>query len=442
VALVVVTYVCLVPPAGFLAVLFAAAVALSVVWPGRRRAILSALAVAVCLLSNVRWTRPAIAATLAGVVWIAALAAWTRLLPRLPRLVERHSLAALHAGAVLGLAGACALAARGKIGVAAALCALAPELLWRSSYWIKWRIREGPHAPVWDNLFAALPFIGSGGVPTGKGPGYLARHEAASDRELAEARWSGVRLLLLSLAWRAAGGLIAALLCGAAVDWVPAWLPSAGPILPAMDALLKTPRDFPLWERWAGLYLELVRNILAVASYGHLVVGVFSLFGFRIPRSTRAPLLATTVLDFWSRYYFYFKELLMDFFFFPAFLRAPRLPGLARTLAATFAAAFCGNVYFHVLMYARGWALGDAAGFRALVEARLVYCGLLALALSVSFARALRRGPGAPRANQPRRCLQMAMVSAIFALLHVWSFAASDVTVAQRLDLWRSLAGW
>jgi hypothetical protein len=327
------------------------------------------------------------------------------------------------------------------VAVAAGLCALAPELLWRSSYWVRWRAREGPGVPVWENLFALLPFVGSGGVPTGKGPGYLARHEAADNRQLAEARCNGARLLLLSLAWWAARGLIAAILCGAAVDWVPGWLRFSGPMLPAMDALLRTPYDFPLWQRWAGLYVELVQNILAVASYGHLVVGVFSLFGFRIPRSTQAPLLATTVLDFWSRYYFYFKELLMDFFFFPAFVRTPGMPRLARTLAATFAAAFCGNVYFHVLMYARRWAIGDSAVFRALVTARLVYCGLLAAALSVSFARALRRQGAPTRTGMPRRLFQMAMVSAMFALLHVWSAPVSDVTVGQRLALWRSLIG-
>jgi len=62
---------------------------------------------------------------------------------------------------------------------------------------------------------------------------------------------------------------------------------------------------------WVGLYLELVWETLSLAAKGHVWIGVLRLFGFNVFRNTYKPLLAETVVDFWNRYYYYFKELMM-----------------------------------------------------------------------------------------------------------------------------------
>jgi hypothetical protein len=375
---------------------------------------------------------------LVGGGWIAALLAWTAR-PRGGR-----PLLVLHAAAVAALVALCAARSRSLVSgmTAAGLCALVPELLWRASYWIKWRRRQPGPVSGWQNLFAALPFLGAGGVPFGKGPAFFAKYEALDAKGLAAAQLEGVRLLALALLWRGADAVLELTLWGLPASWLGAWKPFARAPLPSMEALVRIPASFALWQRWAGLYGELFHAIIALAFFGHTVVGIFCLMGFRIPRNTQAPLLATTLVDFWGRYYFYFKELLMDFFFFPAFVRTSAAPVLWRTLGATWAAAFLGNFYYHAALYAPVLAMGDARGYRSLILARLVYCALLASGLCLSFARALKKPQAAgKKAGPARRAGQAVVVATFFALLHVWNYGGAPIPLERRWHLWKTLAG-
>jgi hypothetical protein len=439
--------VALYPAFGYRAVGIAAVIGLASFLPAWRRSLLSALAVAMCLNNLV----PRFVAGSAGritmsyavlemaAVWIALLLAWTRWLP--PRAVSRHSLLLLHVMAAGLITGLWMMRGRGALAgvIAGGLSSLVPELLWRSSYWIKWRTRQPEKAPIWSNLFAALPFLGAGGVPIGKGPEYLASHEARDPGQLASAQLEGARLLLLAILWRVTDAFLAGLLWARASAWVPEWAVSRHPLLPAMETLLHLPFLYPWWERWAALYGELFHVILTLAVFSHTLVGIFCLAGFHIPRNMQSPLTATTILDFWGRYYFYFKELLMDFWFFPVFLRASRLPVLWRTMLATVAAAFVGNFYYHVILYWPRLAAGDAENFRAMLLARAIYCALLATGLCGSFARSLARRGKPSQARLPRRVFQALVVSAFFAVLHVWNFIDVPISWNERITLWKTL---
>lgn len=429
----------LAPALGYLALPFALAIALASFRVEWRRSILSVLALGVCAL-NFLPAKPGayqipVGMLLLGGGWIAALLVWTR------RVRGRHALIVLHALALAVLAGL--VAARGRFLLsgmtAAGLCALVPELLWRSSYWIKWRRRQPGRVPIWQNLFTAVPFLGAGGVPFGKGPAFFAKHETPDGKALAASQLEGCKLLALALAWRAADAVLQLALWGVRTNWLGAWRPFAKAPLPSMELLVRIPASFALWQRWGGLYGELFHAIIMLAFYGHTIVGVFCLMGFRIPRNTQAPLLATTIVDFWGRYYFYFKELLMDFFFFPAFVRTPAAPVLWRTMLATWAAAFLGNFYYHVGLYAPVLASGDARGYRSLVLARLIYCALLASGLCLSFARALKKPQAA--AGKARRTGQVIVVATFFALLHVWNYGGAPIPLERRWHLWRTLVG-
>ena len=91
--------------------------------------------------------------------------------------------------------------------------------------------------------------------------------------------------------------------------------------LPRVKQILSRQLAFPLVQVWLSLYLELIWETLSLAAKGHVWVGVIRLFGFNIFRNTYKPLLAQTVVEFWNRYYYYFKELMMECFFLPT-LRA------------------------------------------------------------------------------------------------------------------------
>ena len=102
--------------------------------------------------------------------------------------------------------------------------------------------------------------------------------------------------------------------------------------------------------------------MLRLAVKGHLIVGFLRLYGFNVFRNTYKPLLAESIVEFWNRYYYYFKELLVTFFFMPTFTgpakRLRHWPRL-RLLAAVFAAAFVGNVYYHVIKESEALAQGQ-----------------------------------------------------------------------------------
>jgi hypothetical protein len=67
--------------------------------------------------------------------------------------------------------------------------------------------------------------------------------------------------------------------------------------------------------------LSTAKFSLQIAFWGHLFIGVARLAGFRLPRSTWRPLGSKTLMEYFNRFHYYFKELLVDFFFVPTFFK-------------------------------------------------------------------------------------------------------------------------
>jgi hypothetical protein len=127
---------------------------------------------------------------------------------------------------------------------------------------------------------------------------------------------------------------------------------------------------------------------------GHRIIASCRIAGFNALRNTYRPLSSTTISEFFNRFYYYFKELLVDFFFYPTFLRYWKGHRRLRMVFATFAAVFFGNTFFH---FTRDWQIiCDVGIWRAIenYEASLFYCFILAAALSISQLR--KRGPKIP----------------------------------------------
>src|SRR6187431_953360 len=85
--------------------------------------------------------------------------------------------------------------------------------------------------------------------------------------------------------------------------------------LPHLRELIASPDAFRLPTAWLSIFLELFAVTLELAASGHMVIGCLRLFGFNVFRNTYKPLLAQSIVDFWNRFYYYFKELLVEFFF-------------------------------------------------------------------------------------------------------------------------------
>jgi hypothetical protein len=253
-------------------------------------------------------------------------------------------------------------------------------------------------------LLTFRPFWGSSNVPFPKGEAYLRRIEVKTDRELAVSMLKGIKLMLWAtvLIW----GLV---LFDELVHNIPGplhaflrWLPRRVGV-PSLDGAIRScaaGQAIPRWACWAAVVANFSRKMLFITGYGHFIIAVCRFAGFQALRNTRRPLSSTTISEFYNRLYYYFKELLVEMFFFPTYLRCFRDRPRLRIFFATLMAAGFGNILFH---YLRDFNFIVVMGpWRALLafQVYIFYGLLLGTAIGISQIRALgRRVP--PRGPWP-----------------------------------------
>jgi hypothetical protein len=180
-------------------------------------------------------------------------------------------------------------------------------------------------------------------------------------------------------------------------------------------------------------------HALAIPRLGALLAGDRDV-PFNVFRNTYKPLLAESVVEFWNRYYFYFKELLMEFFFLPTYARWFRTWPRLRLFAAVFAAAFFGNMYYHLIQNETVLVPGDVVGAWEAYNSRLLYCALLAFGIFVSMLRA-QQPKGEPiSANIGLRLVRIFGVWTFFGLIYIWEVKSSASFVG-RTQFFLSLFG-
>jgi hypothetical protein len=251
---------------------------------------------------------------------------------------------------------------------------------------------------------------------------HLGRSEARTEEALARSQLAGFKLLILAWIYDHGLDLMAGLVHGQPSGLLAAY----GLGLPRLESLIPAGARASLPAAWAAVYLGLVWEVLKLAVRGHEIVGVLRLFGFNIFRNTYKPLLAPSLVEFWNRYHYYFKELLVEFFFFPCYVRHFRRSPRLRMFAATFAAAGFGNLYYHLLQQDAFLLTGNWATLSPWIETRSVYCGVLALGIYVSMRREQRRrgAVAGTAAGWAVRLRRIAGVWTFFALLNIWGDSA------------------
>lgn len=96
--------------------------------------------------------------------------------------------------------------------------------------------------------------------------------------------------------------------------------------IPKLGPLIKDGAGTSLRLAWTSIYCELIYQVLYHAIRGHQIIAVLRLFVFNVFRNTYKPLLAESISEFWNRYYYYFRELLVNFFFLPTFAQLGKRP--------------------------------------------------------------------------------------------------------------------
>ncbi len=425
--------------------------------PARRRAILAAAAVGAGMLIpyNILSSKKGMVLGLGGTeiaLVIVSLFALLGLLHRaavgfsaLPAVIRRYPQLSLHLLYWGGLAVIWTTepTAGGWRPVLLGVAMVFPFLIWRCAY----LVLAGQHGRMGgtrfaDHLIYLWPAFGGNNTPYGKGLGYLSQCEAKTDVELARSQLAGIRLIILGFWWGLTMYVMEGVVYGEGNSLTDA-LGLGTLTVPALGQLLKLGGDAPLVASWASIYFELVKQVLRHAAGGHVIIGVLRLFGFNVFRNTYKPLLAESVVEFWNRYYYYFKELMVTFFFLPTYAglgkRLGRWPQL-RLFAAVMAAAFVGNAYYHIIRVADEMVQGRVIEELLEQSPRIFYCFLLALGIFVSMLRQQRQRGRAPAPGGMRRFLRIAGVWTFFSLIFIWN-VRGRASFDNRVDFFLGLFG-
>jgi hypothetical protein len=366
----------------------------------------------------------------------------------LPAIVRRNPILSLHTLLLL-LLGVCIVAAtRGYGGVVwgagvVTLAAVLPFLLWRASYlMLSGRRGSAVDTRFIDHLMYALPLWGGTGTPYGKGHDHLRQHSVVEARSLARCRASGVKLLLLALAWRwVSRGFT---LLGSDSGLVLPGEPGSPLMVPNLATMIAAgPAAFSFGARWLATLLELFHSVVELAARGHLFIGVLRLFGFSVFRNTYKPLLSRSIVEFWNRYYYYFKELMVEFFFYPMFVALSKHRAEVRLVAAVLAAATVGNFYYHVVLDHRTLLDADLDAALQALGGRGIYSIILGVGVAASMLRERRKRAAArtagPQQGRLRVLRAILGVWLFFALLQVWNVDRHRLPVARRAAFLASL---
>lgn len=259
--------------------------------------------------------------------------------------------------------------------------------VWSSSFWMLAYLTVDLKTkdPTPNVVRAGLmrPFWGGSATPVGKGPGFLAKFEARDADQLAAARLKGLKLMvwaaILNTLYLAADHLVA----------------DIGAIPTLHQSVLAHAAGTPdaLGLRWSSLITTYLLDLMIIAVWGHVIVAVIRMAGYGIPRNTVNPLASRSLAEFWNRYFYYYKELLVDFFFYPAFLRWFKKRPALRLAFATFCAAGFGNFLYHAMSESYFLATLPAAETLSRLACFAFYTLVLSAGLIVSQLRDRRPKP-------------------------------------------------
>jgi len=284
-------------------------------------------------------------------------------------------------------------------------------------------------SPDTEQLGMLHPFWGSTTLPYGKGAALLRKTRATTPEALAVTQIKGLKLLVWAICLYGLDTVLSyffeiVLQVHSVENEISAYLaqhPSTRPQL--ILSLLWSQFDFALWF---GLW-------------GHMVIATARLAGIRLPRSTWRPLEARTMMDYFNRILYYFKELMVDLFFTPSFLRYFKKHPRLRMFFATFMAAGVGNMIYHFLRDI------DLAAEMGLVElfssfsSYAFYSVVLACAIGIS---QLRISAGhRPSDTVPGRMKAFVLIWGFVSLLQIFGDETRSHTLAERLQFLLYLFG-
>jgi len=286
-----------------------------------------------------------------------------------------------------------------------------------------------------DHLLYVSPVFGGSNVPYGKGHENLHKNAVIDRNEIARSQLAGLKLIILVWLYVGINELMMEFIytqSSAHLSVFNAGIPRLSQLVGAEGTMQASGR----FLAWASMFFELITQTLELAIRGHLIIGCLRLFGINVFRNTYKPLLSTSILEFWNRFYYYFKELMVECFFFPAYLSFSQYSKKVRLFIATFAAAFVGNLYYHFLIYMWDWISLPPDKLAQALLSRTMYTLLLACGIYISQLRLenhrKRKFIGYGYPGVLRKIRAIGGVWLFFSCIHIYNLHVEDVSFLQR----------
>ncbi len=282
--------------------------------------------------------------------------------------------------------------------------------------------RQRQPAPMLFHFATFQPFFASTVIPVGKGAANWLSVEASRPEELAVTQLKALKLL----AW--------ALLLKQCVLWLLRWgvyqKLGVPPLNVAFAQFLQS-GDVPAPFGIFSVIANFPDRLLVVAIGGHVIVATARLAGFRLLRNTWRPLSARTIAEFWNRYVYYFKEILVHVYFYPTYIRYFKGHPRLRLAFATLMAAGVGNFIFHFM---ENYSVVRLGLLDALISAQTYafYCGVLAAGIIISQLRARKPDLGAGWLR--RQFMPSLGVAAFFCFLSFFDGTQQHVSLKQHFE--------
>lgn len=271
------------------------------------------------------------------------------------------------------------------------------------------------------------PFWAGFATPV-KGPGYFPKFEAKNDDELAVSQLKGLKLMV----WAAVLLVVYELVFAQAVYGslgVPELLPL---IIASAEG-----NTVSLGMRWLAVGVNFIALVTKVAVTVHTLIAIIRAAGFCVPRGMVRPLESRTIAEFWGKYLYYFKEMLVDFFFYPAFRRYFKKSPKIRMAFATFAAAFIGNILFDLL---HALPIVSMEGPWHIIDRYITYTVYAAvLTAGIIWAQQFQKAPKPEHGFWRYSVWPRVQVIGFFALIQVIDDSFGKATLMERLDFFGSL---
>jgi hypothetical protein len=283
--------------------------------------------------------------------------------------------------------------------------------------------------PSYQQLGFLRPVWAYGSVPL-KGPAFFRKFEAKNSTELATTRLKALKLLV----WAAIRSCVSEFLFNRVLTG-DLEIPHLETAIPAIAA----GAEVSLVLRWLILSVTFLSELVAFAVSIHVFVSVIRMAGFGIPRGMARPLSSRTMSEFWSRYLFYFKELLADFFFYPTFQRFFKNHPRLRLAFATFMAAFVGNILFDLISDSPGFAINGLMETINNFYSYTIYAG--ALTAGLIWSQLAQRRTTAKDGWLRHDVVPRVQVILFFALLQIFDNNEGLVPVGDRISFLTSLFG-